>query len=341
MPSNSHVIYSLLLVITNSLIIPSLHTASAQQKLIDKAVLQDLNESNQLYVDEQQKRQQALSKIATLAEKFGYQHGYMTEMQYFHDQMMRRKSHWDNQLDFGRLSSLLSDGAVEGMYLIGGIVDEVDSSIRTIDDNLLIIEDTKYEIRTYPRLSISPPNWIDYLFPEEHVDLSLPSRSILPKNDQERIIWRKGIEKGWKRGVEVAREEYRKRYSELFADLIGMTNYWYLVETGIIRNVTVDTKNYYLEHRKLDSGGETLTFNPTTVNISNQATFNTSMDTWSTSTTLPNQNTTRTDLRDSIVLGEALLEEATNNDVTIMTSDHQQLMESLQNEQFERLSSNP
>ncbi|MDN3661078.1 type IV secretory system conjugative DNA transfer family protein [Vibrio agarivorans] len=301
--------------------------------------LKDLNSNNAAYLEERKQKSVLQKKKIQIAGEYAFNHGYMTEMQYLETQMMANKQRWDTLLDFRRLSSLLSDGAAAGMYLVGGVVDEIDSSIKTVDDELIISGDEHFRYRKKPTLRVSPPHWFDYVFPNEHRDLSPPARSMLPSNQEERELWKRATEKGWERGIESAQEEYRKRMNHLFSDLIGITNYWYLVEVGMITEVNVDSTNYHLEHRKLD-GLEELTINPTTIQITSQSQFVTDTSQWSGYASSQYINTNRKDLRDSIITGAIDLQEVQNSDVTIYTTEHEQLMDELRDEQFRTLLSN-
>lgn len=308
----------------------------ANDEILPLNQLQELNANNDAYLAERKQRSVLQKKKIQIAGQYAFNHGYMTEMNYLETQMLSRKNRWDVLFDFKRLSSLLSDGAAAGMYLVGGVVDEVDGSIKTVDDELIISGDEQFRYRKKPSLRVSPPHWFDYVFPPENRDLSPPARSMLPSNQAERELWKRAVERGWERGVESAQEEYRKRINHLFSDVIGITNYWYLVEIGMITEVTVDSTNYHLEHRQLDDLEE-LTLNPTTIQITSQSQFVTDTSKWSGYASSQYIDTNRSDLRDSIILGAIDLQEVMDSDVTIYSAEHEQLMEELRDEQFRTL----
>ncbi|USD99014.1 hypothetical protein CTT30_23360 (plasmid) [Vibrio coralliilyticus] len=303
---------------------------------MDKDVLSELDQANELYLNDAKELKEYYSELKRIANTIGYEHGFQTEMNFIKQKMLSEKSFWNNALSFSRYSNLLSSGPAKGMFLIGGVVDEVDSSIKTVNKDLILLEGKKYIIRRYPSLRISPPHWLDYLFPDMQRKLTTPSQSILPKNDIERDIWKKSIDAGWKNGVRVAQDEYRKNYTLLFADLIGMVRYWRLVETGVIKEVQVLATNHRMSYSKSDDGEE-LILNPTSVEITEQSTFVVKPQEWSASSNQrPNTSATNT-IRDAVIEGDLLLEELTNRDITIFTPEHQQTMEALKNERYNRL----
>ncbi|WP_281188471.1 type IV secretory system conjugative DNA transfer family protein [Vibrio harveyi] len=331
--------FSLNLILSSILLVGISPFSYASDKVLDKDQISNLTSSNEIYLEQAKKKEVWQKKQINIAGNYGFNHGYITEMKYLEKKMMERKSHWDVLFSFKDLSSLLSNGAAKGLYLIGGVVDEVDSSVKTINDELIIAAGTRFKIRKYPRLAPSPPHWYDYLFKKENMDLSPPAKSILPKNANERAMWKRAIDTGWERGVESARAEFRKRYQHLFADLIGITNYWYLVEIGMITEVNVGTTNYYLQHRKLEDGEE-LTFNPTAIQINTQSEFVTKPELWHGTTNTSLDANSRSSLRDAIVTGDTTLQDVIDNDVTIYTTEHEQLIEQLRDEQFEHIRTN-
>ncbi|MGD8116846.1 type IV secretory system conjugative DNA transfer family protein [Vibrio sp. TRT 29B02] len=303
---------------------------------LDKQVLQELDSSNQLYLDDVSNKKAYYSKLKSTSSEYGYQHGYASEMKYIKDKMMSEKNFWNGLLDFSPWSGLLSSGAAKGMYLIGGIVDEVDSSVRRVDKKLIVREDKKYIIREYPYLAISPPHWADYLFSDKPKNLQLPPSSILPQNEQEREIWVKGSNEGWNNGVKVARSEFRKRYTLLFADLIGMVRYWRLVEGGTITEVQVKAVNHRLS-RTVNDTGEELILNPTSIEITEQSTFSIKPSEWSAISSHRQNESSSNAVRNAIIEGAVSLEELTNRDITIYTPEHEALMETVKSERFNEL----
>lgn len=300
---------------------------------LTRDALAELEESNDIYVQEAEEKKAYLSKMKSNAAQYGYQHGYATQMQYMYDKMITNKTFWNGLFDFSQITSLLSQGAARGMYLIGGVVDEVDASITTVDENLLLGEGKKYILRRKPSLRISPPHWMDYLFPTSFKPAELPRRDILPKTDEEREIWRKGTQVGWDDGSQVAYNEFRKRYTLLFADLTGMVRYWRLVESGLILDVEVTATNHQLVHKK-NEDSEELIFDPTSIQITAQSTFSAKPKDWSSTSYQGSDRNASNTVRDAVIMGNIDLDEIMNSDITILTPEHQATLEGISNEQF-------
>ncbi|MEI8659199.1 type IV secretory system conjugative DNA transfer family protein [Vibrio sp. Hal054] len=309
--------------------------AKGEGQLLTKEALLELNESNAEYIKQQSERKEFRARMLIAAKEYGYNHGYMTEYNYMKKRMLAQKQYWDRFLDFRSLSSVLATGAAKGMFLLGGVVDEADSSVKEIDEKTILTEDKKYIIKAYPRLAISPPYWQDYIFSEPNKDLRLPAKSILPESDIERDIWKEGVEIGWQRGQNAALDDFLSRIRLLYADLIGMTRYWRLVEAGIITDVKVDTVDYYLQHLKLEKG-ESLTFNPRLVAITSQSSFSEKPEEWDAYSSRDTDGDKRQQVRDDIILGNANLELIQSSDVTIFTPKHEQLMNEIKQERLKR-----
>lgn len=325
----------LLSLIIAATLTPAYTIAGDSDSILTHKELAELEQNNQLYIDEQQERKAYLSKLKKTAEEHGYQHGYATQMRYIEEKMMANKAFWNGLFDFSSLTSLLSQGAAKGMYLIGGIVDEVDGSITTVNEDLLLAEGKKYIIRRYPSLRISPPHWVDYLFNSERKSIEPPRKDVLPKNDEERDIWRRAVAVGWDDGSQVAYDEFRQRYTVLFADLTGMVRYWRLVESGIVKDVKVKATNYKMVHTTSEEGEE-LTFNPTSIQITEQSTFSAKPENWSATSYQGAQQSASDTVRDAIILGQVDLEEVMNSDITVLTPEHEATINQIKNEQFKQ-----
>ncbi|MCG9579873.1 type IV secretion system DotC family protein [Vibrio tubiashii] len=330
--SQLYAAFAISLVLTLS---PTALYAASTDKPLSKEALAELTQSNEVYLSEIKERKEYLSKLKSTASEYGYNHGYETQMRYIEKRMMQRSQFWDSLFDFSQITSLLSSGAAKGMYLIGGVVDEVDGTIKTVDKDLLLSEGKKYIIRRYPSLRISPPHWVDYLFTDGKKNLDLPDVSLLPKTDQEREVWRMAVVDGYDNGSQVAYDEFRQRYTVLFSDLIGMVRYWRLVESGIIKEVRVKATNHKLAHT-ITEDGEELTFDPISIQITEQSTFSAKPESWSATSYNGSKSNATNTVRDAIIAGQVNLEEVMNSDVVIFTPEHEATMHRLKREQYEQ-----
>ncbi|MHC5780243.1 type IV secretory system conjugative DNA transfer family protein [Aliivibrio fischeri] len=294
-----------------------------------KEDLSDLDSVNAQYSAEKDQLKEWYEQLERNAQRVGYNHAFSQTMNEHEQHLKSRSQEYDSLLTFNDVTSLVKTGVAAGMYLIGGIVDKVDASTETISENVILTHDKAFRIVKYPYLSASKPNWRDYLFFEQKIDLAPPPQSLLPRNEKEQQIWKENVDKGWLRGESAAYREILSRWQTLFADLNGMTRYWTAVETNQIKDVTLSVKTQPLEYAKYENEEE-LRLNPTVIQINSQATFNSNILDWNVTATEPNSNA-RSDVRDDVIQGNLNIEEITDAQVIIETSEFTDMRNNIDN----------
>ena len=92
-----------------------------------------------------------------------------------------------------------------GMLLSHGVLPPVlvesDESLNLADPNTIRVADKTYKIVAQARFATTPPNWRDYLS-MSFSKPDMPSKILLPRDEDERKVWVKSIRLGWEKGIQ-------------------------------------------------------------------------------------------------------------------------------------------
>jgi defect-in-organelle-trafficking protein DotC len=113
------------------------------------------------------------------------------------------------------------------------VLEAGDFSLNLDDPNTIRVADRTYRIVEQARFATTPPNWREYLL-LPYSKPSLPDRTLLPKSDEEREVWRAGIQSGWGKGIEQASSIFQQNLARLKRDYRGMLLYRKLLEQNMI-----------------------------------------------------------------------------------------------------------
>jgi defect in organelle trafficking protein DotC len=102
------------------------------------------------------------------------------------------------------------------------------------------VADKTYTILQQARFVTTAPNWRSYLL-MNFKQPELPDFTLLPKNESERVIWRRYIQKGWKNGIEQANTIYQRNLARLKRDYDGMLLYQKLLTKNMVSKPIVAT----------------------------------------------------------------------------------------------------
>jgi len=95
------------------------------------------------------------------------------------------------------------------------------------------IADRTYQILSQAKFVTAPPTWRDFLW-LSHKAPEAPDRSLLPKTREERFIWKKFTEEGWKAGIQQAELIFKENMGRLKRDYEGMIRYRTLLAQNIV-----------------------------------------------------------------------------------------------------------
>lgn len=98
-----------------------------------------------------------------------------------------------------------------------------------------------YRIEQSTKFVAMAPRWReDYLLVGlAGADVVMPHDSLLPRNDEEKVIWKKGVDDGWALGVKQADEILESNFFRLSRDFEGMARYAILLELGLVSEPVV------------------------------------------------------------------------------------------------------
>jgi defect-in-organelle-trafficking protein DotC len=124
-----------------------------------------------------------------------------------------------------------------GMMLSHGVLPPVleagDFTLNLDDPNTIRVADRTYKIVQQARFATTPPNWREYLW-LNYPKPVLPDKTLLPRNAEEQAIWKKGVEKGWAKGIEQSHSIFQQNLARLKRDFRGMVLYRKLLQEKMI-----------------------------------------------------------------------------------------------------------
>jgi len=165
----------------------------------------------------------------------GGQHGFYARMQLLKEGMDDYSAELDSIFDFGVLMKLASAGEEEMFFLPPVIREAENIKSLSASQNTVRVSGKYFEIERPARLTLRPPNWRQYLIFDQELYLSRPPKALMPKTDEEKKLWKKYVEAGWKEGQAQAEEEMAFRVERLGEDFVGMIKYMRLVMSGQIK----------------------------------------------------------------------------------------------------------
>ena len=134
-------------------------------------------------------------------------------------------------------------------------------SLKISGDAAIRINDRNYQIYAQARFITAPPTWRDYLW-LNYLPPDSPHKSLLPKNTEERVLWKYFVAEGWTAGLMQADTIYRENLSRIKRDMEGMIRYKHL----LMRNMVSPPYVAKLE-LGITGGGQDLTINDRVLRI--------------------------------------------------------------------------
>lgn len=166
--------------------------------------------------------------------------------------------------------------AEEALHLQPPIISELEDVVQIEDDGrILKTIDGVFRIIDSERFVSQPPRWQEYLMSTPpKFDVGVYEVS-LPRNDTEIGVWRVAVSKGWQQGQYQAIQEIEQRILNLGRDFNGMLAYVELKLSGKINNGYVAR-----EQRGVDGGGDEMSVNARTYQITNASGLNPITEKW-------------------------------------------------------------
>lgn len=120
------------------------------------------------------------------------------------------------------------------------VLAEGDNSLNLADPNTIRIADKTYKIISQARFATTPPNWREYLW-MSYSKPEVPHKFMMPRNEEEKAIWRKAIRVGWEKGIEQAKSIFQQNLARLKRDYYGMILYRKLLQQKMVSAPYVST----------------------------------------------------------------------------------------------------
>lgn len=117
--------------------------------------------------------------------------------------------------------------------VIPPVLEEGDNTLNLDDPNTIRVSDRTYKIIKQASFSTTAPNWREYLR-LNYSKPELPDKSLLPRNDDEQRMWKKGIRAGWERGITQSYSIFQQNLARLKRDYRGMILYRKLLQEKMI-----------------------------------------------------------------------------------------------------------
>jgi len=95
------------------------------------------------------------------------------------------------------------------------------------------VADKVFRINQAARIVTAPRNWRLYL-ERDWGKVEPPPSLLLPRNDDERKLWRALVQEGWNAGVDQAEETFEADLDRMTSEYVGMVRYRELLAQGMI-----------------------------------------------------------------------------------------------------------
>ncbi|MBU2756920.1 type IV secretion system DotC family protein [Acidithiobacillus sp. VAN18-4] len=113
------------------------------------------------------------------------------------------------------------------VWVMPPILEQAHQAMHLHNPNLLTISNKLYRIHAPARLITSVPRWQSYLMPDlapYPKERDIPPL-LLPHTAAQRAVWKKGIARGWKAGVALARNNFTMAVYTMRRDFLGILLY--------------------------------------------------------------------------------------------------------------------
>lgn len=159
------------------------------------------------------------------AMSIGAQGGLAWASEQINNRMTQDSKYLDSIFNF--YSMVLSHGVIPPVLVEG------DFSLNLADPNTIRVADRTYKIVKQARFATTPPNWREYLW-LTYAKPELPDKSLLPRDDYEQDIWKRGIRAGWEKGISQSYSIFQQNLATLKRDFRGMVLYRKLLQEKMI-----------------------------------------------------------------------------------------------------------
>lgn len=202
------------------------------------------------------KLDQSVNKIREMSIKetalsLGAQSGLAQRAKIIDEKLTQQNRRLDAIYDFSAL--ILENNVLPPVLL------ESRSTLNLADGQTIRISGRTYKIAKQAEFITTPPNWRAYLW-MDYKQPHYPNLTLLPKNQEERKIWRHYVAKGWNNGIHQANSILDDSIARINEDFIGMILYRKLLAMNMVSppyvsntdlGVTGDSNEIHIDDRVL------------------------------------------------------------------------------------------
>lgn len=168
--------------------------------------------------------------IKEAALSFGARGGLAKRTWEIRQELDTRERYLDKVFNFGQL--LIS--APSGFLIEPPIVTEsMNAVLVDIGGQTAAVSDKIYNIIRNAQITTAPRTWRNYL-EREWGEVIPPPDILLPRDAEERAIWKEHVNLGWKSGYEQANEIFQQDLARMTSDFEGMVRYRMLLAQGMV-----------------------------------------------------------------------------------------------------------
>ena len=111
------------------------------------------------------------------------------------------------------------------------------ASMRVESAGTATAAETTYELLEPARYIATVPNWREFLMTDGFPEPEKPNPAVLPKNDEERAIWRSAVREAWARGLAEADQLYADNVARMVRNYRGVMLYHLLTAQHLLSRV--------------------------------------------------------------------------------------------------------
>jgi len=167
-------------------------------------------------------------------------------------------------------------------YIVPPVI-TVTNSTRALDDarRYIKINDETIRIESDPRFVVELPSWRDFLMLQPKSPRH-PTDAFLPENEQERKVWKRAFNQGFKTGIKLAEQTLDNKWANLLKTFQGMQLYHVFRERNIVTAPRVEET-----YAPVVGGGQELVLEESTVEIVVNPRLNANRFSWRSIPRLP------------------------------------------------------
>ena len=178
---------------------------------------------------------------------------FQTAMSWRYGQLLEETEHYSAIMDtaFNFAPLMLTQG--EALIMPPQIA-RAGASMRIEDGATATAAKTTYELLEPARYVAVVPNWREFLMADDFPSPEEPNPALLPKNTEERAIWRAAVREAWAQGLAEADQLYTDNVSRMARSYRGVMLYHLLTAQHLLSRV--NTASSDLGTRRSDNGNK-------------------------------------------------------------------------------------